>query len=155
MRESFLPTRATLVCTSPVWWAGEESTVTEIYTEIECVLHFAVGINFLAVLLLMVTFKLEDKRLTPQASPFSGRTLRALLILWIAETCHQKCFCDLKDWTRQDTSNYCLLVLRSSGWIGNPQSSDLQEFELEAFHFFFAGISSFLSNIWALKGWWI
>lgn len=104
MRESFLPTRATLACTSPAWWAGEESTAAEIYTETECILYFAVGINWLAVLVLMVIFKPEDKRFIPQASPFSGRTLRALLILWIAEICHhQKCFCDLKGWTRQDT----------------------------------------------------
>jgi len=90
-------------------------TVTEIYMEIECILHFAKGIHFLAVLVLMVTFKLGEKRLTQQASPFSGRTLRALLILCIAETCHQKRFCDLKDGTRQDTRECCLRILQSLG----------------------------------------
>lgn len=154
MRESFLSTRATLACTSPAWWAGEESTAAEIYTETECILYFGMGINWLAVLVLMVTFKPEDKRFIPQTSPFSGRTLRALLILWIAEICHhQKCFVILRVEPGKIPRDCCLLVLQSLGWIWIPQSSNLHKFKLETLHFFFTGVSSFLSDIWALKTW--
>lgn len=73
----------------------DRRAVREIYTEIECILHFAMGINFMALLVLMVTVKSRHRRLTPESSPFSAMTLKALLILCISKTCHQKCFCDI------------------------------------------------------------